>query len=144
MSNNFQARSAARLWAVSALYQMEMTKAPLEDIIEEFTHHRLDEVLEDMPLTDPDIEYFRLILRGIIENQKQIDKRINMQLSEKKKLPQLDTILRAILRAGCWEVLFCEEVPAKVVICEYTDMANAFFDGPQIGLTNAVLEGIAE
>ncbi|HCD16630.1 MAG TPA: N utilization substance protein B, partial [Rhodobiaceae bacterium] len=94
------ARAAARLLAVQALYQMDIAKTPLENIIREFVAHRLDVSMDGVNMPDADAAYFENILRGVVENQTPIDRRIDECLSENWHLARLDSTLRAILRCG--------------------------------------------
>lgn len=133
-------RSSARLWAVQALYQMDIAGTALEETITEYANHRLDMPLEDMELPDTDIAFFECILRGVTEHQRLIDRRIDSALREDWKLSRLDSTLRALMRAGAYEILCRDDVPPKVVVSQYTDMAHAFFDGPEAGMANALLD----
>lgn len=138
MSLQADARHAARLAAVQALYQMEMIGAGSEEVAQEFIEHRFAE----LPVA-PDAEFFSAILNGVPGNQVEIDRAIAGALSEKWKLERVDSILRAILRGGVFELVGRRDVPAKVVIDEYVAVAGAFFGGDEPGFVNAALDAIA-
>lgn len=138
------ARAAARLWAVQALYQMDIGKTPVEDIIREFSEHRLDTPLEDFDLPEADADHFADILRGVIDAQIPIDRQIDAQLADGWSLGRIDSTLRAILRCGVYELMRHRETPAPIIVSQYTDIAHAFFDGPEGGMSNAVLDRIGK
>ncbi|MDB5734029.1 MAG: NusB antitermination factor [Alphaproteobacteria bacterium] len=132
-------RHAARLGAVQALYQMEMNGSGAEEIAQEFAEHRFSE----LPVM-PDQEFFNAILNGVPQHQEEIDRAIVAALSEKWKLERVDSILRAILRAGVFELVARRDVPARVVIDEYVAVAGAFFGADEPGFVNAALDTIAK
>jgi N utilization substance protein B len=132
------ARHAARLAAVQALYQMEMVGGGAEEVAQEFIEHRFAE----FPVS-PDEEFFSAILAGVPRHQVEIDRAIAASLSEKWKLERVDSILRAILRSAVFELVDRRDVPARVVIDEYVAAAGAFFGGDEPGFVNAALDTIA-
>ena len=138
MTSQADARRAARLAAVQALYQMEMIGSGAEEVAQEFIEHRFAE----LPVT-PDQDFFTSILNGVPQHQIEIDRAIAGALSEKWKLERVDSILRAILRSGVFELVGRRDVPAKVVIDEYVAVAGAFFGGDEPGFVNAALDAIA-
>ena len=146
-STAYSGREAARLMAVQALYQMDISKAPLEKVIEEFNTYRLAFPIEteegNVTFPDADRDHFEALLRGVIDEQRHIDKAINDLLREGWVLKRLDITLRAIMRAGTFELMFCKDIPVKVCIAEYTSMANAYFNAPEAGMANAIFEKIA-
>ncbi len=131
-------RHAARLGAVQALYQMEMAGGGAEDVVREFVEFRFAE----LPAV-PDEGFFISIVQGVPPHQVEIDRAIAATLSEKWKLERVDSILRAILRCGVYELVARRDVPAKVVIDEYVAVAGAFFGGDEPGFVNAALDTIA-
>lgn len=141
------ARSAARLAAVQALYQMDIGGADIADVIAEFRGARLgiayDE--EGKPHSgDPaDADFFEAIVRGVVDRQRALDPAINQALAKGWTLPRLDATLRAILRAGSFEISGRSDVPPKTVIDEYVTVARAFFDGDEPKVVNAVLDRLA-
>jgi len=137
-----QARSVARLAAVQALYQMEASGVGVEAVIREFTDHRFDRDLEGADLAQADEDYFAAIVRGAVERQDEIDKAIAGKLATGWKLERIDATLRAIFRAGGYELL-AASAPTEVVIDEYVEIAKSFFDGPEPGFVNGALDAIA-
>jgi N utilization substance protein B len=134
------ARHAARLAAVQAIYQMEQTSLEAEAVIDEFREHRFAETGLD---TVPDTEFFADLVRGVPNRQKEIDRAIARYLAADWKFARIDSILRAILRAGSYELIARADVPAKVVIDEYLDITHAFFQGDEAGFVNAALDKLA-
>jgi N utilization substance protein B len=134
------ARHAARLAAVQAIYQMEQTALDAEAVIDEFVEHRF---AETGLTTQPDGEFFADIVRGVPNRQKEIDRAIAQCLAADWKFSRIDSILRAILRAGSYELIGRADVPAKVVIDEYLDITHAFFQGDEPGFVNAALDKLA-
>ncbi len=138
MTSQADARHAARLGAVQALYQMEMSGSGAEEVAREFAEHRFAE----LPVM-PDEDFFGAVVTGVPQHQVEIDRAIAASLSEKWKLERVDSILRAILRAAVYELVARRDVPAKVVIDEYVAVAGAFFGADEPGFVNAALDTIA-
>lgn len=138
-----QRRSVARLGSVQALYQIEVTGAAAEATIEEFVRYRLGAEGEDGAVAAPDPELFADIVGGTCERQAEIDTLIGGALDERWRLERLERVVRAILRAGAYELLARLQVPARVVINEYVDVAHAFFGGGEPGFVNGVLDRLA-
>lgn len=138
-----RARTLARLAAVQALYQMEATGAGVEAVIAEFSAHRLGGDIEGAAIHDADAEFFADVVRGVVETQRRIDPLIERHLAEKWTLSRIESTARAILRAGMFELMRRTDVPYRVVIDEYVELANAFFDGPEPQFVNAVLDAAA-
>lgn len=136
-------RTAARLAAVQALYQMEAAGAGVESVIREFNAHRLGADIEGVSIHDADAEFFADIARGVIESQRRIDPVIERNLAKNWTLARLDATARAILRAGVFELSRRADVPYRVVIDEYVEIANAFFDGDEPRFINGVLDAAA-
>lgn len=137
------ARRAARLAAVQALYQMELTGVNAETVAEEFAVFRFGIEPELLALGDPDEEFFGSIVRGVPLHQAEIDDAIANSLASGWRLSRVDSILRAILRAGAFELIGRPDVPAKVVINEYIELTHAFFLDDQTSFVNAVLDKLA-
>lgn len=141
-----QQRSVARLAAVQALYQMEVSGAGAEAVIREFTEHRFDRALEgeeSATLAAADEAFFGELVRGVVAEQSEVDKAIVHRLATGWKLERLDATLRAILRSGAYELMRRPDVPVEVVIDEYVEIAKSFFEGPEAGFVNGALDGIA-
>ncbi len=137
-------RSAARLAAVQALYQMDVVSVDLNDVINEFSAHRLGQEMDGAQYNEADDAFFRDILNGVVSDQLEIDPRLNKQLSEGWRLSRIDSILRAILRSAAFELMKRTDIPAKVIINEYIDIAHAFFEGDEPKVVNGVLDHIAK
>ncbi len=137
------ARSQARLAAVQALYQMDMAGTDLAEVIDEFNTHRMGEAAEDRTIAGADAEHFARILHGVVRRQKEVDPVIDGQLASGWSLTRVDAILRAILRAGAFELLEETDVPVRVVINEYVNVAHAFFAGDEPRVVNGVLDALA-
>lgn len=139
-----QARSVARLAAVQALYQMETGGGGVDAVVREFSDHRFDADLEDGErLAQADQAFFGELVRGVVESQDEIDRAIADRLAVGWRLERLDATLRAILRAGAFELVRRPDVPTEVVIDEYVEIAKSFFEGPEPGFVNGALDGIA-
>ena len=139
MSTDAAARRASRLAAVQALYQMELAGAGAEEVADEFIAHRF----EEFSATQPDADFFSAIVMGVPVHQVEIDRVIAACLSENWTMSRIDSILRAILRGGAFELIARRDVPAKVVIDEYVAIAREFFFGEEPGFINAALDNIA-
>ena len=135
-------RGAARLGAVQALYQMDVGGATLPAVVAEFETHRLGRELEGEQLRPADLAFFRSVVGGVVELQRDIDPLIHAALPPTWPLTRIDLTLRAILRCGVFELLERRDVPGRVVITEYVDVAKAFFDGDEPGLVNGVLDAV--
>ena len=136
-------RSQARLAAVQALYQMDLAETDLAAVIEEFKAHRLGSNLENGTAAEVDAEHFDGLLRGVVRRQREIDPMVDKQLAEGWRLTRIDSIVRAILRAAAFELLERGDVPARVVISEYVEVAHAFFEGEEPRVVNGVLDALA-
>ena len=139
-----QARSVARLAAAQALYQMETSGGGVETAIRGFTEHGLGEEIEGVRLADLDEDFFRELVRGVVTEQAEIDRRLVSHLAKGWRLERLDATVRAILRCGAFEVLHRADVPTEVAIDEYVELAKSFFGGPEPGFVNAALDAIAK
>ena len=136
-------RSAARLAAIQALYQMDMTSIDSPRVIAEFEAHRLGQEIEGSQYCEAEAAFFRDLVDGVVREQLRIDPLIDRHLAEGWRLHRVDSILRAILRAGAYEILGRSDVPARVVISEYVDLAHAFFEGEEPKVVNGILDKLA-
>jgi len=139
-SVDISARSAARVGAVQALYQMDMVGTELDDIVDEFVHHRFGQEIEGEVFPEADVAHFSDVIHGVVREQREIDVAINEALAKGWTLTRIDSTLRAVLRAGVYELRRCKDIPVKVVINEYVNVAHAFFEGDEPGVVNAVLD----
>ena len=140
-----RARTVARLAAVQALYQMELGGAGVEAVIQEFLDHRFEADLEEgEPLAEADHVYFAEILRGVVAGQARIDAAVTHRLAAGWRLERLDSTVRAMLRAGTFELMGRPDTPREIVIDEYVELAKAFFPEPtEAKFVNAALDGVA-
>ncbi|MBA5776869.1 transcription antitermination factor NusB [Stappia sp. F7233] len=136
-------RGAARLAAVQALYQMEVGGSQLADVLGEFEAFRLGKEVDGDQYREADAAWFRDLVAGVVAEQRSIDPKIHTALTEDWPLKRIDTTLRAILRAGSFELLRRKDVPARVVINEYIDVTKAFYEGDEPRLVNGVLDRLA-
>jgi N utilization substance protein B len=136
-------RSAARLAAAQALYQMEVTAKGLREILEEFETWWIGQEVEGEQYKPAEIALFRAIVSGVVKDQVVIDQAIDQTLAEGWPLRRIEALMRAILRGGAFELLKRGDIPARVVIKEYVDVAGAFFDRDEAGMINAVLDALA-
>lgn len=138
------ARSAARLAAVQALYQMEMTGADWRKVVHEFDQHRLGAEIEGVQYREADPGHFRKVIETAVAGQGAIDQLTDRALVERWPLGRIDSTLRAVFRAAGAELTAMTDIPAKVVIGEYVDVARAFFEGGrEAGFVNGVLDHMA-
>jgi N utilization substance protein B len=138
-----EARAAARLAAVQALYQMDLAGTPLNEVKAEFESHWMGQEVEGERYNAADAAFFRALLDGVLGEQRRIDRDIDTTLAAGWPLKRIETILRAILRAGTFELIGRPDVPARVVISEYVDVAGAFVEREEAGMINAVLDALA-
>jgi N utilization substance protein B len=139
-----RSRSAARLAAVQALYQHDMEATPLPRLLHEFHEHRLGATIEDETYHDAEREFFDDIVTGADAHGDEIDALIGARLAEGWTLDRLDRPMRAILRAGAYELIARPDVPVGSVISEYVDVAHAFYDKRESGFVNGLLDAIAK
>ena len=138
-----QTRSVARLAAIQALYQMEVSGAGAETVVREFIDHRFGSEIEGEPLAEADEAFFADIVRGVVKDQAKIDQLIAKRLAAGWRLDRLDATVRSILRAGAFELSGLKDIPTEIVIDEYVEIANSFFEGVEPGFVNGVLDGIS-
>ena len=136
-------RSAARLAAVQALYQMDVGRQSLEDTLAQFSAHHLGREIEGEQYLPADADFFRQIVTGVIRNQLDIDPTVDNALQKGWPVARIDATLRAILRAATFELLRRKDIPSSVVITEYVDIAKAFYEEDASGMVNGVLDAIA-
>ena len=142
MDTTSELRGAARLAAVQALYQMELSGQGAKAVVMQFRNHEFGYDGEENYIA-VDEEFFDELVTGVVREQDVIDDKIRARLSEKWKLSRLDITLRAIMRCAVFELGFRIDVPAKVVIDEYVTLAMDFYDGPEPKFVNASLDKLA-
>jgi transcription antitermination protein NusB len=136
-------RGAARLAAVQALYQMDIAGAGINDIFAEFESHWLGNEVEGDKYLPAEAAFFRDVVSGVVRDQAKLDPLIDEALSKGWPLKRIDAILRAVMRAGAYELEHRKDVPGRVVVSEYVDVAHAFVEAEETGMVNAVLDQIA-
>ena len=136
-------RSAARLAAVQALYQMDLTGKTLPDIFAEFEAYWIGGEIEGERYKPAELAFFRDILKGVLADQAPLDRAIDRSLVAGWPLARVDSVMRATLRGGAYELKKRRDIPARVVIKEYVDVGGAFFGREESGMINAVLDGLA-
>ena len=136
-------RGAARLAAVQALYQMDLAGTGLNDILAQFESHWIGQEIEGNRYLPAEAAFFRDVVAGVVREQRKLDPLIDEALAQSWPLKRIEAILRAVLRAGAYELDHRRDVPTRVVLSEYVDLAHAFVDRDETGMANAVLDQIA-
>jgi len=136
-------RGAARLAAVQALYQMELSGTGVLEIVSEYENFRLGQEVDGDQYLKADASWFRSIVAGVVKDQRSLDPLIADSLIEGWPLSRLDATIRAIMRAGVFELIERKDVPIAVIVTEYVEIANAFFSEDEPKLVNAVLDSVA-
>jgi N utilization substance protein B len=136
-------RGAARLAAVQALYQMDIAGTGLNDIMAEFQSHWIGREVEGAQYLPAEAAFFRDIVGGVVREQRKLDPLIDEALAQSWPLKRIEAIMRAVLRAGAYELDHRSDIPSRVVVAEYVDVANAFVDRDETGMVNAVLDQLA-
>lgn len=136
-------RGAARLAAVQALYQMDVAGTGIKDIFAEFESHWIGREVEGTQYLPAEAAFFREIVGGVVREQRRLDPLLDAALARGWPLKRIETVLRAALRAGAYELDKKRDIPARVIISEYVDVTNAFVDKEETGLVNAVLDELA-
>lgn len=137
-------RGAARLAAVQALYQMDVGRQTLEDTLSQFSSIHAGREVEGEEYLPADADFFRQIVTGVIKSQLAIDPAVDKALVDTWPMGRIDATLRAILRAAAFELLRRRDIPSRVVITEYVDVAKAFYEDEAPKMVNAVLDNVAK
>ena len=136
-------RTGARIAVVQALYEMEISGKGVLEALAEFEAHWMGQEVDGISHPPADSDFFRDLLRGVVQEQRAIDPAVEGALAQGWPLKRIEAVLRAILRAGTYELMFRRDVPARSPISEYVDVAHSFFEGEEPGLVNAVLDKVA-
>jgi len=136
-------RAAARLNATQALYQMEVAAKGINEILAEFETHWIGRVIEGDQYKPAELEFFRDVLNGVLNDQVAIDQLIDATLARGWPLARVEAVMRAVLRAATYELKKRKDIPGRVVITEYVDVAAAFLGREETGMINAVLDKVA-
>ena len=136
-------RSAARLAAVQALYQMDLAGKPVGDVIAEHQAHWIGREIDGIAIPEAEESFFRAIVEGVVKDQMAIDRAVDEALAKGWPLTRIEAVLRAILRAGVYELKNRHDVPLPVIISEYMRVTDSFYNEQEPALVNAVLDSIA-
>ena len=139
-----KARAAARLAAVQALYQHDMEATPVPQLLHEFHQHRLGATIEDAEYAEADVDFFDDVVKGARARADEIDALIAARLASGWSLDRLDKPMKAILRAGTYELIARADVPLGAIITEYVDVAHAFYEKREAGFVNGLLDAIGK
>ncbi|MEH3119160.1 MAG: transcription antitermination factor NusB [Methylorubrum populi] len=135
-------RTGARLAVVQALYEMEVADKGVIDALAEFEAFWIGQEVDGISHPPAETAFFRDVLRGAVEEQRAIDPKLDAALAKGWPLRRLEVVLRAILRAGAYELMFRRDVPARAAISQYVDVAYSFYGGDEPGMVNAVLDRV--
>jgi len=136
-------RAAARLAAVQALYQMDVAGKGVNDVLAEFESHWIGREVEGEQYIEAEVAFFRDVVQGVLADQVFLDRTTNALLAEGWPLKRVEAVMRAVLRAAAFELKKRKDIPARVVITEYVDVAGAFLARDETGMVNAVLDKLA-
>lgn len=136
-------RGAARLAAVQALYQMDVGGSGINDTFAEFETFWLGNEVEGEQYLPAEKAFFQDVVSGVVNDQTKIDRMIDDLLARGWPLVRVDAIVRAVLRAGAYELEHRLDIPGRVVVSEYVDVAHAFVEKDETGMVNAVLDQLA-
>ena len=139
-----RSRSAARLAAVQALYQQEMEGTKIAPLLHEFHHHRLGATIDGVEYADAEVDFFDDVVKGVDARRDELDALISAKLAKDWSLARLDKPMKAILRAGAYELAARSDVPTGSVISEYVDVAKALYDARESGFVNGLLDAVAK
>jgi N utilization substance protein B len=139
-----RSRSAARLAAVQALYQQEMEAIPVAQLLHQFHQHRLGATIEDAEYAEAEVDFFDDVVKGALARAEELDSAITEKLADGWSLARLDKPMKAILRAGAYELAARPDVPTASVISEYLDVAKAFYDARETGFVNGLLDALSK
>jgi transcription antitermination protein NusB len=139
----FSPRSGARLAVVQALYEMDISGKGVLDALAEFEAFWIGQEVDGIAHPKAETAFFRDLLRGTVEEQRAIDPKLDQALAQGWPLRRIEIVLRAILRAGAYELMFRPDVPVGAAISAYVDVAHSFYTADEPGLVNAVLDRLA-
>jgi len=144
-------RSSARLAAVQALYEVDLSDSNVDEVLVNFLQTRWDtpqeigdEDRDTSPLAEPDKQLFSDLVRGVSKRRDELEEMLAGALSQEWTVDRLEAIVRIILMSGIYELYIRKDVPPRVVITQYVDVAHAFFEGPEPGFVNGVLDRMAK
>lgn len=138
------AKRGARLCAVQALYQIDLTKKAGRKVVDEFLEHRISDKPNDGERIFADRDFFKILVKATVEDHETLDAYIVPRLAANWTLERIDSIVRAALRLATYELFHCHETPVAVIIDEYVGIVSAFHEGKESGFTNGILQRIAK
>jgi transcription antitermination protein NusB len=139
-----RSRSVSRLAVVQALYQMELADQDSETALREFIDHRLGRDIDGEQYAEADEKYFAELIRGVVEQQSEIDGALANYLVKGWAFDRIDPTMRAIMRAAAFEIIARPAVPGRVIVHEYLNVATAFFDeGEETAFMSGVINRMA-
>ncbi len=144
MIDNSKLLTITRLVIVQSLYQMEMSGTDINVLLKDYPNRVIFDNKHDKIIKKINFDQYENILVGVIDHQGKIDQKIEGLLEKSWTISRIDMTLRAILRASIYELLFMPEIPFKVVINEYLDIARSFFDDKEPEFLNAVLDNVVK
>ena len=136
-------RGAARLAAVQALYQMDVAATGLNEVFAQFESHWIGREVEGSQYLPAEAAFFREIVGGVLRDQRALDPKIDAALIKGWPLKRIEALMRAVLRGGLYELQNRQDIPARVIVSEYVDIASAFVEADETGMVNAVLHDLA-
>jgi len=136
-------RTAARLAAVQALYQIAITKRPAAEVVAEFVEFRIGHKVDGATFVPADITTLTAIVQGARAGRAEIAGLANKAMKKPLEHDKLELLLQAILDAGIWELARNTDLPAAIIIAEYVDVARGFYGGTEPGMINGVLDRVA-
>ena len=139
-----QARAAARLAAVQALYQHHMEGTVVTRLLDEFHQHRIGQEIEGEEYADADVAFFDDLVKGTVARRDEIDGVVAAKLAEGWALSRLDKTMLQVLRVGAYELMARPDISKATTISEYVDVAKAFFDDREAKFVNGVLDAVAK
>ncbi len=136
-------RSAARLAAVQALYQLDIAGGGAEAVVGEFSRYRFGGEIDGARLVEAEPELFGDLVLGVTQRRTEIDARLASVISEEVPLERLELLLQAVLRAGAYEIIVRDDIDPPLTISEYVDVANSFFVRRESTIVNGILDRLA-
>ena len=153
VSEKIRKKSSARLAAVQATYMADYGQLPVDEVVQDFLQGKIGDYLieensfgaeENVPVEPMDKEYFERLVRGVHKEKENLEKSLNLFLSEGRSLESCDGTLQALLLCAMYEIANTKDLDVKVIIQEYVDMAYAFFSKNEPKMVNALLDQIAK
>lgn len=142
--SQFHEKSAARLAAIQALFQIEQAQATADEVIVEFIEHRLGANLIEEKSLKTDRTFFAKLVKGAWDERDTLDPMLEKCLREDWTLERIESVTRAILRAGAFELLHCQDTPIPVIINEYLNLTRSFYGDKEVAFVNGMMDRLAK